>query len=89
MNFQKFTNPDGTVDCFVNLDAIVAAKPADDGKVILLSSTLSVTVDAAQFEKAVAGKGSDDNRFGPLLARLTQAVDRLAVRIPTTIRLHM
>ena len=89
MNYQKFTNPDGTVDCFVNLDAVVVAKPAEDGKVVLLSSACTVIVDAAQFEKAVSSKDSGVERLGQLVLRLTQAIDRLIVRIPSSIRLHL
>ena len=89
MNYQKFTNPDGTVDCFVNLDAIVAAEPAENGKVELLSATHTVMVDAAQFEKAVSAKNTATEKLGQLIGRLTQAIERLCIRIPTSIRLHM
>ena len=89
MNYQRFTNPDGTVDCFVNLDAVVVAKPAEDGKVVLLSSACTVIVDAAQFEKAESSKDSGAERLGQLVLRLTQAIDRLIVRIPSSIRLHL
>lgn len=89
MNYQKFTNPDGTVDCFVNLDAVVVAKPAEDGKVVLLSSACTVIVDAVQFEKAVSSKDSGTERLGQLVLRLSQAIDRLIVRIPSSIRLHL
>lgn len=89
MNYQKFTNPDGTVDCFVNLDAIVVAKPDGKGKVVLISAAHTVMVDAVQFEKAVSSKDSGTERLGQLVCRLTQAIERLIVRIPTSIRLHM
>ena len=89
MNYQKFTNPDGTVDCFVNLDAVVVAKPDGKDKVVLISTAHTVTVDAAQFEKAVSAKDSGTERLGQLVSRLTQAVERLSVRIPTSIRLHI
>ena len=89
MNYQKFTNPDGAVDCFVNLDAVVVAKPAEDGKVVLLSSACTVIVDAAQFEKVLSSKDSGVERLGQLVIRLTQAIDRLIVRIPSSIRLHL
>ena len=89
MNYQKFTNPDGTVDCFVNLDAVVVAKPDGKDKVVLISAVHTVMVDAAQFEKAVSLKDSGTERLGQLVCRLTQAIERLIVRIPTSIRLHM
>ena len=89
MNYQKFTNPDGTVDCFVNLDAVVVAKPDGKDKVVLISAVHTVMVDAVQFEKAVSAKDSGTERLGQLVSRLTQAIERLIVRIPTSIRLHM
>ena len=89
MNYQKFTNPDGTVDCFVNIDAVVVAKPDGKDKVVLISAVHTVMVDAAQFEKAVSLKDSGTERLGQLVCRLTQAIERLIVRIPTSIRLHM
>ena len=89
MNYQKFTNPDGTVDCFVNLDAVVVAKPDGKDKVVLISAVHTVMVDAAQFEEAVSAKDTATEKLGQLINRLTQAIERLGVRIPTSIRLHM
>ncbi len=89
MNYLKFTNQDGTVDCFVNLDAVVVAKPDGKDKVVLITAAHTVMVDAAQFEKAVSAKDSGTERLGQLVSRLTQAIERLIVRIPTSIRLHM
>jgi hypothetical protein len=88
MNYFKFTNPDGTTDCFVNLDAFCSAKPGDDGKIILQSPETSLCVDAKQFEAAVARRKPADVYSG-ILNRLIQAIERLTVRIPTSIRLHM
>lgn len=89
MRFQKFFDGQGRLDCIVNLDAVVAAKPGEDGKMHLHTQNMSIAVDAEQFEKAVADK--DDRAHAVILAvnRLVQAMDRLAVRIPTSIRMHM
>lgn len=89
MNYCKFTNPDGTTECFVNLDAVIAATPSGEDRINLIGGSLSIQVDAAQFEKAVSKKDSPEDRLGPLVGRLIQALDRLSVRIPTSIRLHM
>ena len=88
MNYCKFTNPDGTTDCFVNLDAFCSAKPGDDGKIILQSPETSISVDAKQFEPAIARREAADAYSG-ILNRLIQAIERLTVRIPSSIRLHM
>lgn len=88
MNYCKFTNPDGTTDCFVNLDAFCTAKFGDNGKIILQSPETSISVDAKQFEAAIARREPADAYSG-ILNRLTQAIERLTVRIPSSIRLHM
>ena len=89
MNFQRFTLPDGTTDCFVNLDQIIAAKPNDNGTVNLHTAFMTVTVDAKQFEDALAKADSSKDAMPGLLSRLIQALDRLSVRIPSSIRLHI
>ena len=88
MNYCKFTNPDGTTYCFVNLDAFYTAKPGDNGKIILQSPETSISVDTKQFEAAVARREPADVYSG-ILNRLIQAIERLTVRIPSSIRLHM
>ena len=89
MNYQRFTNPDGSTCCWVNLDAVFAARPAADGKVLLQSSSLSVEVDAMQFEEALKKTGQNQRDMSSIINRLIQAIDRLGVRIPTSIRMHM
>lgn len=89
MNYQRFTNPDGSTCCWVNLDAVFAARPTEDGKVLLQSSSLSVVVDSSQFEEALKKAGQNQRDTSSVLVRLIQAIDRLGVRIPTSIRLHM
>lgn len=88
MNFKRFTLPDGSTDCFVNLDQVIAAKPSGDGKMTLYTPSMSMEVDAKQFEQAVGRTGAEE-QLPSLVVRLTQALDRLSVRIPSSIRLHM
>ena len=89
MNFKRFTHPDGTTDCFVNLDQIIAAKPSDNGTINLHTAFMTVTVDAKQFEEAISKTESSSDPLQGILHRLIQALDRLSVRIPSSIRLHM
>lgn len=89
MNYHRFIKPDGTTECFVNLDAVIAATPSGDDRINLIGGSLSIQVDAAQFEKAISRKDSSEDKLCPLVSRLIQALDRLSVRIPTSIRLHM
>ena len=89
MNIKRFTHPNGTTECFVNLDQIVAAKPAEDGRLILQGPEVDISVDAAQFEEAISKGDSHPETLIPVMNRLILALERLSVRIPTTIRMHM
>ena len=87
MNFKKFKLEDGATDCFVNLDMVIAARPDEGGRTIsLYTPYVTMKVDAAQFQKAVA---EDDNPLPGRLTRLVQALDRLSARIPASVRLHL
>ena len=89
MNIVKFKLLDGSTDCYVNLDAVVAAKPAEDGKVILHMNNLSLTVEQEQFEKAISEKDGTVSAFNSIVNRLIQAMDRMTVHFPTSIRMHL
>ena len=89
MNYQKFTNPDGSTLAWVNLDDVLTARPLDNGKVGLMSSLLSIKVDASQFEEALQKSRQEQKDRSAVLGRLTQAIDRLTVRFPSSIRLHI
>ena len=88
MHYHKFTNPDGSTKAWVNLDAALAVTSSDD-KVIVITPSGTVQVDASQFEAAIKSQQQDEKDTRAVLSRLTQAIDRLTVRIPTSIRLHM
>ena len=88
MHYHKFTNPDGSTKAWVNLDAALAVTSSED-KVIVITPSGTVQVDAAQFEAAVKSHQQDEKDTRPVLSRLSQSIDRLTVRIPTSIRLHM
>lgn len=90
MNIVKFTLADGSTDCYVNLDAVIAAKPSEDGKRINIHTAgMSLSVDREQFEKAVAPKGNPGADICSAVSRLIQAMDRMTVHFPTSIRMHL
>ena len=88
MNYCKFTNPDGTTLAWVNLDTVHAAHPSKQGRVTLHTPTFTIEVDASQFEEAIK-KPQQERELCGMLGRLTQAIDRMVVRIPSSIRLHI
>ncbi len=89
MNFKKFLDADGKLDCIVNLDAVLAAKPTKDGHMVLSFGTETIEVDGQQFEKAIAEKNDVVEKLCQSTNRLILALDRLGVRIPSSIRMHM
>ena len=89
MFYHRFTNPDGTTLAWVNLDTVIAAHPTKEGKVALHTASLNMEVSATQFEEAVKRCQQEQKDMSAVLNRLTQSIDRMAVRFPTSIRLHM
>ena len=89
MNYQKFTNPDGSTLAWVNLDAVIAAHPAREGRVSLHTAALNLEVPSTQFEEAVQRCQQEQKDRNAVLSRLTQAIDRMTVRFPSSIRLHI
>lgn len=89
MNYQKFTNPDGSTLAWVNLDAVIAAHPAREGRVSLHTAALNLEVISTQFEEAVQRSQQEQKDRNAVLTRLTQAIDRMTVRFPSSIRLHI
>lgn len=89
MKLHRFYSSDGALDCIVNLDEVVAARPAEDGKMILHTANLSLTVDTAQFEEAIKEKDDRVQSLVSTISRLIQAMDRMTVHFPTSIRMHM
>lgn len=89
MNFKKFLDADGKLDCIVNLDAVLAAKPMEDGHMVLSFGEETLEVDRRQFEEAIAEKDGSLEKLCQSTNRLIVALDRLGVRIPSSIRMHM
>ena len=89
MYYQKFTNPDGTTLAWVNLDAVIAAHPGREGRVSLHTAALNLEVPASQFEEALRGCQREQQDRNSVLSRLAQAIDRMTVRFPSSIRIHL
>ncbi len=87
MYFHSFTNDDGSLLAFVNMDTVVYAEPSGKDKVILHSEEREIQVKRSEFEKASRSRGGED--IPNLINRLIQSLDRLSIRIPTSIKLHL
>lgn len=89
MNCYTFHKDDGSEYCTVNLDRLDIATPVSDDKVMLQVGGLSVTVSTEEFKTAMAGKDSSLKEFSSLVGRLIQAMDRMTMHFPTSIRMHL
>ena len=90
MRFKEFTTADGT-RCLVNIEKIALAVPgAEEGELILMDAEKRIiaTVPQDAFREAV----KDDRGASELpskIERLIQAMDRMTVHFPTSIRMHI
>ena len=90
MRFKEFTTADGK-SCLVNIEKIALAVPgAEEGELILMDAEKRIiaTVPQDAFREAV----KDDRGTSELpskIERLIQAMDRMTVHFPTSIRMHI
>jgi len=89
MNIVQFKDTKGNVDKYVNLEKVESATPYGKDQVLLKTPTGSFAVDRKQFEDAIEKKNNDIDKLVSISRRLIEAIDRLSLRIPTSIRMHM
>ena len=89
MKHHPFHNADGTLLCIINLDTVTSAEPAGDDMLLVHARDREYRVGRAEFEKAISEKDSDISTICSAVNRLTLAMERLTVHIPTSIRLHL
>jgi hypothetical protein len=89
MNIVQFKDTKGNVDKYVNLEKVESATPYGKDQVMLKTPTSSFAVDKKQFEEAISKKSDDIDKLTAISRNIINALDRLSVHIPTSIRLHM
>lgn len=89
MKHHPFHNADGTLLCIINLDTVTSAEPAGDDILLVHADDREYRVGRAEFEKAISEKDSDISTICSTVNRLTLAMERLTVHIPTSIRMHL
>lgn len=89
MNCYTFHKDDGSEYCTVNMDRLDIATPVSDTKTMLQVGGLSVTVSTEEFRKAVSVKKDKMNEVTSIVNRLIQAMDRMTLHFPTSIRMHL
>ena len=82
---MKFTNASGD-ERYVNLDNVTVVKINGDKARVKIEEVVYEAA-ADDFRKAIQPKNNDENRS--ILIRLIDAINRLTIRIPSSIRLHM
>ena len=75
---------------YVNIDDIRSINPRGERAVILFKLQGTLDIDKSDMENIVAeSKKKDASEFSSVMNKLITAVERLTVRIPSSIRLHM
>ena len=90
MRFKEFKTAEGT-RCLVNIERIALAVPgAEEGELILMDADKRIiaSVPRDEFMDAVRGERGAD-QLPAKIERLIQAMDRMTVHFPTSIRMHM
>ena len=85
MNYMKFTNASGD-ERYVNLENVTVVKITGDKARVKIDEVV-YEAPAEEFKKAI--KPEKANEYSPVLMRLIDAINRLTIRIPSSIRLHM
>lgn len=92
MGLITVKNANGGLECMVNTDAIASVIPSSSSEDVLTIKTLdgdTVNVNKGRFEAALAGQDSPLREFRSKIDRLIQALDRMTIHFPTSIRMHM
>lgn len=75
---------------FINLDAVSSATPNGHGFTeVRMTNGSSFTVNSEEFAKAVAAQGQQSEHLQAHIRRLIEAMDRMTVHFPTSIKMHM
>lgn len=89
MRHHTFRNADGTLLCIINLETVTSAEPIDEETLLVHAGGREYRISRKEFEKAISEKDSEFSTVCSVVNRLTQAVERLTIHIPTSIRMHM
>lgn len=89
MKHHAFHNADGTLLCIINLESVTSAEPIDEETLLVHSGGREYRISRKEFEKSISVKDSEFSTICSAVNRLTQAVERLTIHIPTSIRMHM
>lgn len=91
MNLRTIRKKDGSVFCLVNMDHLVAAYPmGEDEMYLVFDDGNKFTVSRENFrEMTDDGESESEKRQRHLVRQLTEAMERLVARFPTSIRVRM
>lgn len=89
MKHHAFHNADGTLLCIINIESVTSAEPIDEEMLLVHTGEREYRISRKEFEKSISGNDSEFSTVCSAVNRLTQAVERLTIHIPTSIRMHM
>ena len=86
---MKINSADGRCTYSVNMDIVLYAESSEDGITVihLPGSDLKVKTDA--YERAIEELNEGKENIGIHITRLIQAMDRMTVHFPTSVRMHL
>lgn len=89
MKIIKIDSADGRCTYSVNMDNVLYAESSEEGITVihLPGSDLQVKTDA--YERAVEEPTEVKENIGAHITRLIQAMDRMTVHFPTSVRMHL
>lgn len=88
MNYYRFYKSSGELDCIVNMEQVQSITPKGDGTMRLHMAGHTLDVQDIQLEKALSSADRTDS-MSNAVSRLIQAMDRMTVHFPTSIRMHL
>lgn len=90
MNIKKFTTTDGRT-VWLNPDRIDHAELLSDGTVCVETPDYRAIITEEDFTKTISENNNSDSHKDIIQIgrRLIEALDRLSMRIPSSIRMHL
>lgn len=86
---MKINSADGRCTYSVNMGTILYAETAEDGTTIVHFTGHDIQVNTESFNRAVKEATEGAEHLGPHITRLIQAMDRMTIHFPTSVRMHL
>lgn len=86
---MKINSADGRCTYSVNMDIVLYTESSEDGITVIHLPGSDLKVKTDSYERAVEELNEVKENIGALITRLIQAMDRMTVHFPTSVRMHL